>query len=346
MSDNPRIFLSYSWRNKEKANDFKGVGITLTRDIRDTQYKTDLKEYMRSVRDHDYMLILISDYFLRSVNCMFEVMEIFKEKEFNKRVLQIILDDANIYTAKGRLSYIHYWEKEQCDLNCLIKSGDLKNLGSIFKDLKQLDNICSNIGEFLEFLANELTIPFTDLKNQNYKFILGFIGYSNSSKKEELMQIISIKDEEKQDIALEEYLEVNRELSDGYFVQGFVNQNRNSHLKAIRSYNRAIELNPENALAYYNRANGFSIKGRLGKALDDYTKAIELNPEDSVVYNNRGTFFYNEGELEKALEDYTKAIKLNPEYASAYFNRCKAFQEKGELENAERDKKKYEELTL
>lgn len=42
--------------------------------------------------------------------------------------------------------------------------------------------------------------------------------------------------------------------------------------------NRAIELLPDFAYTYYNRANLYCLSGMLSEALEDYTHAIELNP--------------------------------------------------------------------
>jgi tetratricopeptide (TPR) repeat protein len=42
---------------------------------------------------------------------------------------------------------------------------------------------------------------------------------------------------------------------------------------------RVININPENVLAYYNRASYFVQMGRWLDALDDYDKAIELYPD-------------------------------------------------------------------
>jgi hypothetical protein len=73
----PNIFLSYSWKDRDIAdeidNDFKAVGITFRRDERDAKYRTSIKEFMDTVGKHDYVVMLISDDYLRSANCMYEV---------------------------------------------------------------------------------------------------------------------------------------------------------------------------------------------------------------------------------------------------------------------------------
>ncbi|MFM7461536.1 MAG: tetratricopeptide repeat protein, partial [Burkholderiales bacterium] len=56
-------------------------------------------------------------------------------------------------------------------------------------------------------------------------------------------------------------------------------------------------------------------------AIQDYNKAIQLNPQYAVAYNNRGTAKADLGDKTGAIQDYTKAIEINPQYAKAYYNR-------------------------
>ena len=42
---------------------------------------------MKKVSKQDYVLILISDHFLKSSNCMYEILELFKSEQFEKKIL-------------------------------------------------------------------------------------------------------------------------------------------------------------------------------------------------------------------------------------------------------------------
>ena len=48
---------------------------------------------------------------------------------------------------------------------------------------------------------------------------------------------------------------------------------------AIADYSRAIELDPDDAAAYYNRGNAKSELDDYHGAIADYSRAIELDPE-------------------------------------------------------------------
>ena len=81
--------------------------------------------------------------------------------------------------------------------------------------------------------------------------------------------------------------------------------------QAITEFNKAIELDPEYAMAYNNRGNAYWNKGNFDRAIADYDKAIELDPEYAEAYGNRGFVYYLEGELTKAISDLEKCLELS-----------------------------------
>jgi Flp pilus assembly protein TadD len=48
--------------------------------------------------------------------------------------------------------------------------------------------------------------------------------------------------------------------------------------QAISDSNKAIELNPNLAMAYVNRGGAYAQKGQFDHTISDSNKAIELNP--------------------------------------------------------------------
>ena len=60
--------------------------------------------------------------------------------------------------------------------------------------------------------------------------------------------------------------------------------------------------------------------GKYEEAIKDYDKAIELNPNNGAFYNNRGVSKENLEEYNEALKDYKKALELDPNYDIAREN--------------------------
>lgn len=49
-----------------------------------------------------------------------------------------------------------------------------------------------------------------------------------------------------------------------------------------------------------------------------YTKSINLNPESAIVYTNRATAFKKHKEFQLMLEDGQNAVNVDPNYFKAF----------------------------
>ena len=54
--------------------------------------------------------------------------------------------------------------------------------------------------------------------------------------------------------------------------------------------------------------------------LDDYNRAIEINPDLAITYYNRANLKVRAKDYDEAFFDYNRAIKLEPDFADAYYN--------------------------
>jgi tetratricopeptide (TPR) repeat protein len=78
-------------------------------------------------------------------------------------------------------------------------------------------------------------------------------------------------------------------------------------------------------LKFITTGYSYNYLDQYKRAINDYTRAIELDPEDAMAYNNRGIAYADLGQYKQAIRDYDRAIELNPEYAAAYNNRGNAY---------------------
>ena len=116
-------------------------------------------------------------------------------------------------------------------------------------------------------------------------------------------------------------------------------------LKAIiADFSKAIELNPDLAMAYYNRGLTRLALGELEGAKDDFTNSINLKDEESDAYNSRGNVYLSLGEIDAAISDFSKAIELNPNLEAYYTNRGNTRYLQGDVNGAIMDYSKALEL--
>jgi tetratricopeptide (TPR) repeat protein len=70
------------------------------------------------------------------------------------------------------------------------------------------------------------------------------------------------------------------------------------------------------------------------KALKDFDAAIRLDPQDAQAFNNRGAVYAELGDHPQAIADFSTAITLQPAFASAHLNRGHSYHEIGDSANA------------
>lgn len=175
-SNDKTIFLSYNWHDGEIANridkHLSGLSnITVKRDIRDIGTWKSIREFMKSIRNQDYVVLIVSDYYLKSKNCMFEVTEIMKEQAYKDRIFPAVVEHG-IYDPLIRAKYIKYWQEECNKLEAGIKGLDLANVTELTADLKYYKNIASSMGEFLSIVADKNNPDIREVEIQIEKAIL------------------------------------------------------------------------------------------------------------------------------------------------------------------------------
>ncbi|WP_408895279.1 TIR domain-containing protein [Paenibacillus taichungensis] len=187
---NQKIFISYCWNDVAFAdlidNDFKNMGYTLTRDVRNIDFKDSIKDFMNTIGKHDFVISIISDQYLKSVNCMYEISEVMRSRAYKEKMLLVILKDsdkeflpslskipstiaANIYSFEQRIGYISYWEeKEKAYTGIIRKITQDTNKIEPLQELKRIKNISNNVSEFLSDISDWNNTSLSDLKASDY----------------------------------------------------------------------------------------------------------------------------------------------------------------------------------
>lgn len=126
---------------------------------------------MEGIRQQDYAVLIVSDLYLKSKNCMFEVMEIMKEQQYRDRVFPAVVENG-IYDPLVRAGYIKYWQQECGNLEASIRELEPEYITGLAADLKQYKSIASSIGEFLDIVADMNNPDIQEVEVQIEKAIL------------------------------------------------------------------------------------------------------------------------------------------------------------------------------
>jgi internalin A len=158
------VFVSYAWggEREEIVNQIETSlqerGIRIVRDKRVLGYKGSIQQFMERIGQGNCVIVVISDKYLRSPNCMFELVEIAENKQFHDRIFPIVLADADIYDPVKRLGYVKYWEDKRNELASVMRTVDPANLQGIRDDMDLYDRIRDKISGLASILKDMNTL--------------------------------------------------------------------------------------------------------------------------------------------------------------------------------------------
>jgi len=161
MSSDKQVYISYAWGGESEriANeldaDLQANGITIIRDKRDLGFKGMIRDFMQQIGQGHAVVVIISDKYLKSPNCMYELVEIAKNKDIYSRIFPIVLGDADIYNPVNRIKYIKHWEDKLKELDEAMRSVSSANLQGMRDEIDSYDEIRDNISN-LTFLLKDM----------------------------------------------------------------------------------------------------------------------------------------------------------------------------------------------
>ncbi len=88
----------------------------------------------------------------------------------------------------------------------------------------------------------------------------------------------------------------------------------NRCLEAIANCDRALNIRPENHLAWYNRAVALDLSDRHIEAVENYRQAIVYKADFYAAWHNLGTSLSMLGRYEEAIASYNTALQYKPDY--------------------------------
>lgn len=190
----PEIFISYAWGGEsenivnELDNAFQKKGIVLIRDKRDLGFKGMITEFMQRIGKGQAVVVVISDKYLKSPYCMFELLEIYRNLDFKNRIFPIVLKDANIFDPKPRMEYYEYWKVKMQELDDLVAKSGTASINVIGDDFKYSKKIFDNYGEIANILKDINSLTPEMHEADNFKTLIDAV--------EQLITIDNSQDEE------------------------------------------------------------------------------------------------------------------------------------------------------
>ena len=103
-------------------------------------------------------------------------------------------------------------------------------------------------------------------------------------------------------------------------LRGLIKAKLGKYTGSISDFNKAIELDPEDPIPFYNRGLSLLNIEQYKSSFKDFDRAIELDPEDPIPFYNRGLAKVILKQYEDALSDINKAITLDEDPDGKYYD--------------------------
>lgn len=254
------VFVSYAWSGESESivnaleQAFADRGIRIVRDKKDLGYKGSIEEFEQRIGRGQCIILVISDKYLRSEHCMYELVEADENRNLRERIFPIVLAEAQIYKAVDRLNYVSYWDGQIKELNRAIKKITvMSNLSRIMSDLDKYTRIRASMDHLTDLLSDMNTLT-PDMHAAN--------GFST---------LIA---------AVEQTFHADKLSSDDVGSSGSINRTLRDYLPAKKAFldefERKINQSSSNP--------GILIKAQ--NEIDDLIKMINLLTEDLKVRND------------------------------------------------------------
>jgi NADP-dependent 3-hydroxy acid dehydrogenase YdfG/Flp pilus assembly protein TadD len=317
--------------------------------------------------DFNYSIIILSENFLKSVNCMDGCLDLINQKSQN--LIPIVAPGTVLNKVTHIIRYINFWQDQYLEL----RKGK-EDTEEYQTYLSTVRTISTEVGEFVRMLRNLELLDFEDEKNSNFQNVLTILGFKNDApppipnqpiqELEEFEKVESSGIEEpthdyKDTVVTEEPINEERASieeesseSTSQIYEDLAQDDENTDLlnKLAEDYIQKGEY--ENAKITLNKIKDLDpfypnvhlqiailefhfLKQNVKVALDHIEKAILQNEKDSEPYYQKGLMLNHLGaEEEKIRWQFEKAIELNPQHPFACYELALSYLKIGDIKQA------------
>lgn len=188
------LFISYNHGTSKMADILEkniheeyGYKVKINRD-KQLGYRDDIEKYMDTIKENDIVVSLITNNYLQSEACMYEMTELMRDVRYSEKLGFIVINEAdlgyipngpevikvipNIYGEK-RYEYVEYWVSQKRKYIERLKnlSDSLTSTVELNATIRRIGKISDEIGPFLDLLNRSMGQNFTTMHNNDFSEI-------------------------------------------------------------------------------------------------------------------------------------------------------------------------------
>lgn len=154
---NPTVFISF----QHKSSDFvDSLEQKLSQDANVIRYEDGIpswgsfREFMNTIKDQDFAVLVISEEYLQSEACMYEVIQLMQNANWVDKAMFAIMPNAACFNYQDRINYIKYWNEQVKLMDESIGGLPEQSIANQKEELSRITQIRDSIGAFLDVVAD------------------------------------------------------------------------------------------------------------------------------------------------------------------------------------------------
>lgn len=188
-----RIFFSYAWDQDEALimqlySSLKKDGFNVIKDKENMGYKGVISKFMNEIGSADYVIVAISDKYLRSKFCMYELYELYKNSgmnpdKFSKKLFPIRIDESlNLGDPDTVNVYVRYWQDQEIIWAKRMKEESETITEEQARQYQFVKRLVIDVRNIVSCLADINSLNLTTLKSNDFADIKSALSEAIEAK--------------------------------------------------------------------------------------------------------------------------------------------------------------------
>ncbi len=147
-------------------------GYDVRRDARNLRYTGLISAFMKEIGTGGCVVAVLSEKYLRSPFCMYELLEVHRNQDFHKRLCPVVLPGARLTHIGDRIDYVSYWSTQFDDVQKRFRK--IKRAVPASEELEELRryrDISQEAGKLLALVANMYQSTCEELEKDDFAIL-------------------------------------------------------------------------------------------------------------------------------------------------------------------------------
>jgi internalin A len=184
------VYISYAWGDDTPDGKLRGELVErlyeslkadrydVRRDKADMRYKDSISQFMEELGSAPCVVAVISDKYLRSRYCMYELYRVWTNLQFRERLCPIVLPDAKLDGFAGRVEWVRFWQDQEAEADAALAKLRREHTAplGLLTDYDHIRRVAQHADEILSFVSDMNTLTPELLKESDFASLKRAIG--------------------------------------------------------------------------------------------------------------------------------------------------------------------------